>query len=330
MVLSDISCAYLALDQLLASNNNSDKVYHSLQTQRHIEVNKSQTYQDLVSAGVPMPLSRPFNSAAELVSLSKNWPCVVKFNSSMTLGIQTTVIQNSLQFKDLIFSIKHVEHCQGLVQQFITGSEHTVTVLVGKHNWIPIGYARDYKKQFEHDRGLNTFGLGSICIPSTNTNHIIDAVVDTLKCCYQYQGFLSCQFIQDQYGKFWLLECNTRLCDPEFQSMAETLNQGLDQALEQCYTGQCIEPLDLNSRHAITISLVHQDWPNAQLNRYPLSLSHTNFKIRQHRGAWDRNTYWGSITNSGYKSNLELAQQVYDWLGAIDVVPYRYRKDIGQ
>ena len=335
MILPAMSCAYDALEQVLSqhkdyTNKLSTQIFKSVQSQRHIEINKSNIYQVFAQAGISIPPSQIFKSVLELKTVADCLPCVIKFDAGTTLGIQTIVAQTPADYKQVLHSIQQTHTHQGIVQQFVSGPEHTVTVLVGKHNWIVVGYSQDYKKQFDLNQGPNTFGLGSITVAPSQTDDIIDQVVDTLQQTYQYQGLLSCQFIQDLTGKFWLLECNTRLCDPEFQSIAENLDASVFTALTQCYNNEIIDPITIGTNNAVTIGLIHQAWPTHQVERPLLEIANDQFKIYQHQGRWDCNTYWGSITNSGTRSHQDLAQEIYNWLDTVNVTPYRYRKDIGK
>ncbi len=329
MLLKNISAANMALNSFIADFFESDWYATQIISNALHERRKSQNY---LLFKKYLPESKLFWSLAELANLSPStFPFVVKFDSDSVLGFQTVIVNSAADFKNVYHASKELNASQGIIQQFISGNEYTVTVLVGKHNWVTLGTACDYKKQFENNQGLNTFGLGSISpAPAVHdqTVEILNHVVEILRREFDYQGPLSCQFIVDSNNRLWLLEHNARVCDPEFQSMAELVDASA--ALEQCCNGDYINPPTIQNKRAVTVGLIHQDWPVAQPKMIDIGLTSLDFRIWKNYGAWSKNLYWGSVTNSGDQSHIELANEIYSWLATQNVQPYRYRKDIGQ
>ena len=329
MLLKNISSSSRALDSFMTDPSTADWYLEKLFTNRFCEYSKSQNY---LLFKKYLPESILFCSFSELVKLSaRNFPFVVKFDSDSLVGIQTVIVNSAADFKNVYFASKELNASQGVIQEFISGNEYTVTVLVGKHNWVMLGTACDYKKQFENDQGLNTFGLGSISpapVVHDQTVEILNNVVKILRKEFDYQGPLSCQFIVDSNNRLWLLEHNARVCDPEFQSMAELVDAS--SALEQCCNGDYIEPPVIQNKRAVTIVLVHQNWPEVQSDLVDIDLTSSDFRIWKNHGDWSKNLYWGSITNSGDQSHKDLADEIYSWLKNQHIAPYRYRKDIAQ
>jgi phosphoribosylamine-glycine ligase len=329
MLLKNISAANMALNSFMTDPSAANWYATQIISNACHERRKSQNY---LLFKKYLPKSKLFWSLAELTNLSQSaFPFVVKFDSDSVLGFQTVIVNSAADFKNVYFASNELNASQGIVQEFILGNEYTVTVLVGKQNWVTLGTACDYKKQFENNQGLNTFGLGSISpapVVHDQTVEIINNVVEILRREFDYQGPLSCQFIVDSNNRLWLLEHNARVCDPEFQSMAELVDVSL--ALEQCCKGDYIEPPTIQNKRAVTVGLIHQDWPSAQPEMIDIDLASSHFKIWKNHGAWSKNLYWGSITNSGDQSYTELVNEIYSWLATQNTQPYRYRKDIGQ
>lgn len=332
--------AYLTLIRLCNKNKNFDPelletvLEQARQLSSLIERQKSIYYQQLIDLQVPIPTYQVYNSLAELSKLMRV-PCVVKMDTFRN-GLQTQLIRSNQDFKELFQNFKvddpmlGTDYTTGVVQEFIKGNEFTVMVLVGKHNWQTIGSAQDYKREFDNNLGRNTYGMGSIA-PANNTNdtyNIIDTIVNVFKKEYNYIGVLSCQFIVDSNNKTWLLECNNRLCDPEFQSIAPSLDPAIFDQFEQAFTGKVIDSIDNKNTNAVTISLVHRDWPVGKI-KPDIVIPDSDFVFCKFPGSNDIHTYYGSFTNSGDKSHKELAQELYDFLYTFDTAPYRYRTDIG-
>ena len=329
MQLKNASAANNALDQFIKNPTISNWYLKQIVSNIPHEHDKIKNY---LRFGKHMPQSKVFLSLNELATLVKPpFPFVVKFNAGSGTGIQTIIVDSACDFKNVYLTAKTLNCSTGIVQEFVLGHEYTVTVLVGRHNWAMLGTACDYKRQFENNQGLNTFGLGSISpAPAVHnqTTEMVDNVVEILRKEFDYQGPLSCQFIVDANNKLWLLEHNARVCDPEFQSMAELIDPSL--ALEQCSNGDYIDHPVVKNKRAVTVSLVHQDWPTAQAEIIDIDLTSSDFRIWKNHGHWSKNLYWGSITNSGNQSYSQLANEIYSWLSTQNTQPYRYRKDIGQ
>ena len=323
------SCSYVALYELCKAhpkfNDQSFQAFlESTRKFRHLEYERWNAYKLFTEYNIDVPSSIEFQNKTQLVN-SLKFPCVVKFENNTTIGTQTLVVDSQEKCKDLYKQAQHID--RGIIQQYISGYEFTVTLLVGSKNWILIGTAQDHKRQYDNDVGLNTFGLGSTApftIPD-KTHEIIDKVVSALVERYSYVGFLSCQFIVD--SRVWLMECNVRICDPEFQSMSELLDFSLYDQILACINGEYLIPLELNHLNAVTLSLVHRDWPNA-VQREDINFPKNTFKIYKNPGSWDNGTYYGSITNSGHRSHADLFKEIYNFLKVVDTAPYRYRTDL--
>jgi phosphoribosylamine--glycine ligase len=328
---SPSGCAYLLLAQLCAQNKNFDvnflhRIIDLASTQSSdIERTKSVYYKHLT--GIDIPPYQTYTSFAELAKLVAI-PCVVKMDAFRN-GLQTQVIKSNKDFKSL-YEILDKNDTSGVVQQFVTGQELTVMVLVGTYNWQLVGTARDYKQEFDGNHGRNTFGMGSIAPAgmSADALDLVNKIVNIFKEQYNYVGFLSCQFIIDSDNKIWFLECNSRLCDPEFQSVIPSLNSGIYDSIKQALDGEVIAPISNSNTNAVTVALVHQDWPDAE-GKPSIAIPDSDFTFCKFPGKKDANTYYGSLTNSGSESHKELAQELYAFLSTIDTAPYRYRTDIG-
>lgn len=327
----EFTSAYQSLHSLVGDQVDLAWFVERIESHNHLESNKSISYDLMVQNQIPIPRSKKFSNDQELSQLrNQTMPFVVKFDTPITLGIQTTIVNTPADLAVVAEASNRFNVHSGIVQEFVQGYEFTVTVLVGQHNWVSIGTAKDYKKQFDNDQGANTFGMGSISpAPSVHSDadQIVDNIVKILRKQEDYLGFLSCQFIANDSG-IWLLEYNTRFCDPEFQSMIELLDLSLIESLKQCQSRQYItQPNIAQNKNAVTISIVHKDWPK-WIAPVKMSMDSTQFRIwRNHH---PNNVWWGTVTNSGVTSYQDLAKELYQWLDSQSIEPFRYRFDIGQ
>jgi phosphoribosylamine-glycine ligase len=321
---------------------------HSLEIvpgpQHWLETNKLQAYNIFTSRGVKMPeCVFCFDSERQLIkNLPSQYPYVIKFNNLSHSGLQTLVMKSTADFKwfykykkmlgDFNFVDKTVSTTlNGLVQKFIPAeSEYTTTILMNRCNWQTVGTANDYKKLLDGDLGPNTNSMGSISPAKQthpDTNEQIDKIVSIIRNETDYQGFVSCQFLVDFEKNLWFLEANIRLCNPEFQSMAVSLDCALLDRIAECQENRFIQPVDNTNNNAVTVVLMPKNWDNtADFEHDTPWLTSDRFKI--YNSIQDGGRI--SITNHhASRTHAELAAEIYHYLDSVDITGYTYRKDIG-
>ena len=120
-----------------------------------------------------------------------------------------------------------------VIEEFLDGPEVSLLCMVSHNRVIPMDLARDYKKAFDGDQGLNTGGVG--CFSPVPVG---DTVSDEIKAIaqqiengleadgYDFTGILFVGFII-QVGKPYVLEFNVRFGDPETEVLLPRLNSDL-------------------------------------------------------------------------------------------------------
>jgi phosphoribosylamine--glycine ligase len=289
-----------------------------------LELNKLKSYNFFKEIDVKIPsyvISDKFTNI---------FPYVVKFITRSTLGIQTVVVKNEEDLTNLKLSESFFRNYKVLIQEYIQGREYTVTVLVGSKNWIRIGTAQDFKRLNDNDKGHNTFGMASISpVPShKEVDTVIDKVINSLaKRGTPYKGFLSFQFIENGHD-LWLLECNVRLCMPEFQSMSKLLDEKLFDRMYEATNNLYISPLNLKKINSVTINLIHENFPIGQ--KHEIIFPECKFEIitDSSNGKWCHNTFIAGINNCGNQQISHLTVEIYDYIETLDLKHIKYRKDI--
>lgn len=279
--------------------------------------------------GIKIPKTEFLNEKKEF-----SIPFVYKFSADSTLGPQTVVVKKEEDFQQLLFSNSIYKSENSIIQEYVVGREFTVTVLVGEKNWIYIGVARDYKKLFDDETGPNTYGMGSISPVKSHPNveSIIEVTLSALeKEGKKHKGFLSFQFIENE--DLFLLECNVRLCMPEFQSMSKLIDGDIAERLFDCYNGNYIKPLNFfQDKKSVTINLVSKTFPFEPQEKINLSFDDCEFEVITDKssGTWCNKTFIAGINNSGYESFDELSSEIYEHLKLFSQTNLHFRKDIGK
>ncbi|WP_185868619.1 phosphoribosylamine--glycine ligase [Blattabacterium cuenoti] len=122
-----------------------------------------------------------------------------------------------------------------IIEEFLTGIEATVISIFNGKKIIPLLSSKDYKKIGENETGLNTGGMGCIAPhPSFNDSiwkdfkkNILTPTLEGLRSeKLNFLGFLYFG-LMIHHGKVYLLEYNTRMGDPEAQTLFPLMNNNL-------------------------------------------------------------------------------------------------------
>ena len=110
--------------------------------------------------------------------------------------------------------------------------------------------------------------------------------------------------------------------------MMVNLPDNFTHCVHQALSGEMIPELELFNLNAVTVGLIHSNWPDPQRTRVQLDLTDCPFTYSPNFGVWDFNCYLGTITHSGIDSHANLAIEIYQYLQTKNCLPYRYRVDI--
>jgi phosphoribosylamine--glycine ligase len=203
-----------------------------------LESSKSFAKEVMVEAKVPTATYEVFSSrsSVEEYCRSRGAPLVLKADG-LASGKGVFVIQDDREFApaiEALFSTLKVEKV--VVEEFLSGFEVSCIFASNGADVVALAPAHDYKRVGDHDTGPNTGGMGSIC-PTPRISEADLAWIEE-KCAKPivgtmrergtpFTGFLYAGLMVDKtkpYEQgFKVLEYNTRLGDPECQSIMARL-----------------------------------------------------------------------------------------------------------
>lgn len=204
------------------------------------------------AAHIPTPLYEVISNLEEAKVVLNNWKregVVVKVDTlaqgkgvivCSTQDEALCAVKGFLDGSYLGFAVDKI-----LLEEKITGPEVSVFALCDGENFVTLGSATDYKRLSDEDTGPNTGGMGTIS-PSPVLDKNEEAWVGehifapTLKVMKErgipFKGFLFAGLMKTAQG-LKALEFNTRLGDPETQSLLPRMTEDLVPLLIKAATG---------------------------------------------------------------------------------------------
>lgn len=211
-----------------------------------IEASKGFAKELMAKMHVPTASYKLFDDPDEALAYLKTaaHPLVIKADG-LALGKGVLICRNLEESEAAVKSMM-VDKCFGgagnkiLIEEFLEGEEMSLLCFTDGESYLPMLPAKDYKRALDHDEGLNTGGMGSIC-PSrvftaeekeTLAKKIIEPTLRGMR-------ELGCPFEGVLYfGLMWtkdgpkIIEYNARFGDPETQAVLPLLKTDLLDIME--------------------------------------------------------------------------------------------------
>ena len=308
-------------------------------------------------AGIPTPYHLVANSFEEAERHLKNWKregVVVKVDA-LAQGkgvIVCATLEHARQACEDFFSGSYLGYAvkKILLEEKISGPEVSAFALCDGESFLYLGSATDYKRLNDNDLGPNTGGMGTISPSPVLTledetwikEHVFAPTLKVMaKRRTPFKGFLFAGLMKTENG-FYALEFNTRLGDPETQSLLPRLKDDLVPFLVAAATGKLHEcRVTASTAHAIHVVMSAQGYPGTNGHKiksgdeisigqlqesslfFAAGVEEVNGKLFTKGGRVCGLTVLGN-------SLKEVQQQVYREIDQIKFNGVHFRKDIGR
>jgi len=229
-----------------------------------------------------------------------------------------------------------------VIEEFIDGFEISAFICMDGKNYKFLGYAKDYKKLLDNDKGPNTGGMGSytpVEIDENLHNKIIKEIIErTVEKIEGYKGFLFFGLIIKEKQPY-VLEYNIRLGDPETQVLSLYWDFKLSE-LFLAIKERKLENFKINfkNEHFLNVVLASKGYPFEFIKGYEIKnldkideseviVFHAGTEFKDNKFI----TNGGRVLNIvGFGENRELARKrAYKYAQIIDFEGKFYRNDIG-
>lgn len=325
------------------------------QSDAQLESSKIYAKEFMLRHKLPTSKARTVTSVAETLKFAKTEftpPWVLKADG-LAAG-KGVVICSTLQdlenhartfFEDKIFGEAGTK---ALLEQFITGTEMSLLLLVADDHVQALPLAQDHKRLLDKDEGPNTGGMG--CVAPLKVSEEMNAQLDgqivkpiaaALKNDgRRYRGILYVGLMMTADGP-QIIEFNCRWGDPEAQVLIPLIRGDLGHTLSEIAQGR-MPPVDFHDQSVACIVLAAPGYPDKPEKNLKIALGKSfeeqNTNSKQywiHAGTSFKSNQW--VTSGGrvlnaivIDKNIPTAcQKAYEWLSSCATSPLFYRKDIG-
>lgn len=293
-----------------------------------------------------------FQSKEEAVKIKGvlKFPCVVKADG-LAQGKGVLIVNSIEEYIEALDEIFNQNKFKGagnkvVVEEFLDGIELSLMCVVDENSIIPLESAKDYKKVFDGDKGLNTGGMGSYSphqLMQGEMKKLIEEKVTTpiLQGLKQeginFKGILFIGFMI--VGQIpYVLEFNARFGDPETQSVLPRLESNLLDIMKAVNQNKLSEiEIKWSEKSCVSVVLASGGYPESyEKNKY-ISIEKTAENQMVFQGGTvlaDEKLYTSGgrvLTVSSLGNTIEEARSlVYNGLEFVKFENQYYRNDIAK
>lgn len=232
----------LSLGIVDAFRKNNLRIFGASKEASMLESSKAFAKQIMKEANVPTGKYQVVNSKKEALSFVNEFgaPIVLKADG-LAAGKGVFVCHTLDSAIEAVSSLYSKSDIGAVVcEEFLEGIEISYIVATDGENICPMPPSHDYKRIFDNDEGPNTGGMGSICPTPRCTEAdeefaLYDVMMPTISYMKKrgtpFTGFLYAGLMKHPNGQIKVLEFNTRLGDPETQSIMRRMTSDLASTL---------------------------------------------------------------------------------------------------
>ena len=232
-----------------------------------------------------------------------------------------------------------------VIEEFLSGTELSLFILTDGDSYMVLPEAKDYKRIFDGDKGLNTGGMGAVSpVPFADAEfmklteqRIIIPTVEGLKNeGIDYKGFIFIG-LMNCGGSPYVIEYNVRMGDPETEAVMPRIESDLlshfiavgERKLHK-------ERIEISAEYALTLVMVSGGYPGTYSRGYKIDGANSVDKgTLFHSGTAEKD---GELVSSGGRvlaltvlsDGIEQGRELlYSQAAGIYFKDLFYRRDIG-
>jgi phosphoribosylamine-glycine ligase len=259
--------------------------------------------------------------------------------SFISTGRQTMITDRTNYKKFMEWHFRQGHTGDYVVEEFLEGRELSCHFLCNGTDWIYLGSARDYKKEFENDSGQNCSSAGSYSFDNILENNIKEKIctyVDKILFYLReksilFKGILYLGILIDDKNIPNILEINCRSGNPEFNVILETIQStNLLENLLAASIGKELSDIEFNTNKVVSVNLLNKNYLNPQSSDKNIFLPFDSELIVTYffpTEAYFNKLYCNVLAKSD--SIESSSNKIFKYLDQQSLEHYRFRKDIG-
>ncbi|MGP6138551.1 MULTISPECIES: phosphoribosylamine--glycine ligase [unclassified Jeotgalibaca] len=269
-------------------------------------------------------------------------PIVIK-ESGLAAGKGVYICESHAQAQQIIIETLRDKKIPIVIEEFLEGPEFSHFSLVNGEHVIPLGIARDYKRAFDGDKGLNTGGMGAISPVSGDDESISEEIMQTIvqpltkqmvENGTPYTGILYTGVMKTKTG-LKVIEFNARFGDPETQVLLPLIQVDWVGLLEHHFA-KSLPEITYSPLQSVGVMVAAKGYPKEYVSGFVLDLPNVPENIDVFYSGVS--LVDGEIVAAGGRvfmvtcqgESLDICRkQIYGWLKGVNMENLFYRSDIG-
>ena len=254
------------------------KIFGPNKSCARLEGSKSFSKEFMIRHNIPTAKYKEYTDLDKAISDIDDfgYPVVIKADG-LAAGKGVVISENR---EDAIETLKDMmsDHKFGsagdkiVIEEFLSGIETSILAFVDNDTIVPMVSAKDHKKVFEGETGLNTGGMGTFSPSEIYTDDLAKEIQEKIldktlqgfkKDNLDYKGILFVGLMITKEGPK-VLEYNVRFGDPETQSVLFRLNTDLNKIISEILNNN-LKNIDINysKEESICVMLTSGGYPEA-------------------------------------------------------------------
>jgi phosphoribosylamine--glycine ligase len=283
---------------------------------------------------------------------SEEMPCpfVIKADG-LAAGKGVIICENVVQGMDAINAIMDKKEFgeagnKIVLEEFLRGKEASVHIITDGENYVILPPAKDHKKIYEGEKGLNTGGMGAVSpAPYVDNNKMKEVEENIIKPFMKgikadnikFKGVLFFGLMLNSEG-IYVLEFNVRFGDPETEVLMPLIENDIVPILYSSGKGKLSDNLKIKKLTAVNVVAVSKGYPKSYKKGFEIFFNDNlqGDTVVYHAGTAFVNgktvTSGGrvlSVTALG-ETIKEAREKAYNGISTISYEGMYFRKDIAK
>lgn len=297
-------------------------------------------------AGIPTAAFRAFQpeqvAEAQAYAETLPVPLVIK-ESGLAAGKGVYICSTHSEGHAVLADVMTDKQSAVVIEEFMEGPEFSHFSLIHDDHIISLGLARDYKRAYDGDKGLNTGGMGAITLLSEENKAVSDEIVSRIvrplvaemsKSGVPYTGILYTGVMQTKTG-IRVIEFNARFGDPETQVLLPLIENDWMEILTSHFEKQPIT-MRFSKQQSLGVIVAANGYPQKCEEGFALDLPAETDQIQvYYSGVAKQNDQLVAAGGRIFMATTQAEdlqgcrERVYSWLDELELAQAFYRRDIG-